>query len=334
MLSIRNKITELEQFAAVRDTAIGCYRDMVRNVAAYAVELDDEVTSQHRRYVTAVAEGLTSTVESLQEAGATLRALLRDYRGKAAEYLNRIREELASTARALEDVMDSLTQADGDGEVRMRAALNSLREVAEQPAAAPVREQLLAAASAVGNGLEELRKQHQAHVVEFKTEIRMLHERIGQLESAASVDVVTQLLTRAETEKHIQSLQAAEKSVLLMTASGLRLAEIRFNREVAVELAGAFTKRLRNSLPANTPIGRWSTEEFVALLNGRGSDAVKAAKAIGEQLSGPYSCLLDGKVVRPDLQVRVTMIEPVDSNPEHLLTRVREFMDRTLAVPA
>lgn len=336
MLSIRDNITELERLAAERDTAVGCYRDSLRNVADYAVELDDQVTSQHRRYVTEVAESLSSpTPETLRQASATLRALLRDYRGKAAEYLNHIREQLASTARALEEVMNSLAQTDGDCESRMRSALGGLREVAQQPAAAPIRDLLLAATNAVSNGVEEMRKQHQSHVAQFMTEIHMLHNRIGQLESAANIDSVTQLLTRAEIERHIRSLERGNASVLLMIASGIRLSDVRFNGDVSAELAGAFTKRLRNVLPPNTVIGRWSTEEFVAIiLNAPAADAIKIAKAVGEHLSGTYSCLLDGKVVRPDLQVRVTVVEPADGGPERLLARVRESMTQTLAAPA
>ena len=334
MLSIRNNMTELERLAAERDTAVDCYRDAVHNVANYAVELDEQITSQHRRHVMALAEGLSATAESLREAGATLRALLRDYRAKAAEYLNNIREQLASTAHALEEVMESLAQTDGDSATRIRNALAGLRELAQQPAAAPIRDLLLSAANAVANGVEEMRKQHQAHVAQFTTEIRMLHSRIGQLESAATIDAVTQLLTRPEIERHIRSLEQGNVSLLLMATSGLRLAEVRFNGDVAAELAGAFTKRLRNVLPPNTVTGRWSTEEFVAVLNAPVADAIKVAKAVGEQLSGTYSCLLDGKVVRPDLQVRVTVVDRAEGDPERLLARVREFMTRTLAVPA
>ena len=334
MLSIRNNMTELERLAAERDTAVDCYRDAVHNVANYAVELDEQITSQHRRHVMALAEGLSATAESLREAGATLRALLRDYRAKAAEYLNNIREQLASTAHALEEVMESLAQTDGDCATRIRNALGGLRELAQQPAAAPIRDLLLSAANVVGNGVDEMRKQHQAHVAQFMTEIRMLHSRIGQLESAATIDSVTQLLTRAETERHIRSLEQGNVSLLLMATSGLRLAEVRFNGDVAAELAGAFAKRLRNVLPPNTVTGRWSTEEFVAILHAPVADAIKVAKAVGEQLSGTYSCLLDGKVVRPDLQVRVTVVDRTEGDPERLLARVREFMTRTLAVPA
>ncbi|MFY9724532.1 MAG: GGDEF domain-containing protein [Bryobacteraceae bacterium] len=334
MLSIHNNIAELDRLAAERDTAVACYRDSIHNVADYAVELDDEITPQHRRCVTAVAESLSSSSDGLREASATLRALLRDYRSKAAEYLNNIREQMASTARALEEVMESLAQTDGDCETQMRNAVGSLREIAEQPAAAPIRDMLLTATNEVGRNVDEMRKQHQAHLAQFMTEIRMLHNRIGQLESAASIDSITQLLTRAEIEKHIRSLEHGNVSLLLLTASGLRLCEILFNTGVAAELAGAFSKRLRNSLPPNTVIGRWSTEEFVATLNAPAGDAIKVAKAVGEQLSGTYSCLLDGKVVRPDLQVRVTVVEFAEGSPERLLMRVREFTARALAVPA
>jgi GGDEF domain-containing protein len=109
---------------------------------------------------------------------------------------------------------------------------------------------------------------------------------------------------------------------------------VRFNGDVAAELAGAFTKRLRNVLPPNTVIGRWSTEEFVAILSAPVADAIKVAKVVGEQLSGTYSCLQDGKVVRPDLQVRVMVVDRAEGSPERLLGRVREFMTQTLAMTA
>jgi GGDEF domain-containing protein len=332
MVSIRDNITELERLATERDTAVDCYREVVQNVAHYAVELDDQVTSQHRRYVTAVAEGMTCASESLREAGATLRALLRDYRAKAAEYLGNIREQLAATARALEDVMESLAQTDGDSVARMRTAIAGLREIAQQPAAAAVRDLLSSATNAVGEGVEEMRKQHQAHVAQFTTEIRMLHNRIGQLESAANIDSVTLLLTRAEIERRIRALGQASVGLLVITTSGIRLAEVRFNNDVATELAGAFTKRLRNLLPPNTTIGRWSGEEFVAILDAPTTEIVRFARAVGEQLSGAYSCLLDGKAVRPDLQIRVVAVERGEGSPERLLGRVQELMARTMAV--
>jgi GGDEF domain-containing protein len=332
VLSIRDNISELERFAAERDVVVDSYRDTINNVAHYAVEVDEPSTSHFRRNLTAVAESLS--FKSLRDTTSTVRALLRDYQFKAADYLRDIRDQLASTARALEAVMESLAQTDGDAEARMRGALGGLREAAEDPEAAPIRDRLLAAANAVGQSVEEMRRQHQAHVAQFMTEIRMLHQRIGQLESAATIDSVTQLLTRAEIERRIQASNPGNVHLLLLITSGIRLAEVRFNGGVASELAGAFVRRLRNILPPNVAIGRWSSEEFVAILDTPEVDADKLAKTIGEQISGTYTCLLDGKVVRPELHVRAAVAEPAAGGAERLLAQVREFMTNALAIPA
>lgn len=332
MLSIRENISELDRFAAERDSVVESYRTSLDNVAHYAVELDEPSTSNHRRNLTAIAKALS--FESLRDTTSTVRALLREYQSKGAEYLRDIRDQLASTAGALEAVMESLAQTDGDADTRMRTALGGLREAAEDPAAAPIRDRLLAAANAVGKTVEEMRKQHQAHVAQFMTEVRMLHQRIGQLESAATIDSVTQLLTRSEIEKRIQSVNPANVHLLLLITSGIRLTEVRYNGGVAAELAGAFVRRLRNVLPPNAGVGRWSSEEFVSILDAPGVDAVKLARTIDEQISGTYTCLLDGKVVRPELQVRVAVLEPVAGAPERLLAQVREYMTNAVAIPA
>jgi GGDEF domain-containing protein len=324
MLSIRNHINEMERIAVERDTAVECYRGTINNMAHYAVEVDEQTTSQYRRYVTALADGLCCA--SLRESSSTLRALLRDYKAKATEYLKSIRDQMASTASALEAVMEALAQTDGDSESRMSNALGRLRELAQDPAAASIREPLLAATNGVGQAVEDMRKQHQSYAAQFKTEIHMLHQRIAQLESAVTIDSVTQLLTRGEIEGHIQALDPCDATLLLLTTSGLRLAEARYSGGVAAELAGAFAKRLRNMLPANAVIGRWSNEEFVAILNTPASDVIKLAKTLGEQLSGMYTCLLEGKVVRPELQVRLTVVEPAGGGPERLLARIHECM--------
>jgi GGDEF domain-containing protein len=161
----------------------------------------------------------------------------------------------------------------------------------------------------------------------------MLHHRIGQLESAATIDSVTQLLTRAEIEKRIRSLSPGNVHLLLLITSGIRLTEVCHNGGVAAELAGAFVRRLRNILPPNVAIGRWSTEEFVAILDAPELDVPKLARTIGEQLSGTYTCLLDGKVVRPELEVRVAVAEPAEGGPERLLALVRDYMTKAVSAP-
>ena len=121
MTSIQNSLDDLERCHAARDMVLDCYVTALMNVAHYTIELNDEITAPHRQYLTALAsEVAAAQPEALAESRATLRALLRDYRDKAAKYLGALREELAGTARALQEILDSLAQTDSDHEVQLR----------------------------------------------------------------------------------------------------------------------------------------------------------------------------------------------------------------------
>src|SRR5438105_15752231 len=93
----------------------------------------------------------------------------------------------------------------------------------------------------------------------------MLHKRIEGLEAAASIDAMAGFFNRAQMEEHIRSATAGSYHLLLFQVRGLTRAEAQFGSEVGDELAGAFSKRLKNNLPQQVVLGRWSTEEFVAM---------------------------------------------------------------------
>ncbi|HEY2012325.1 MAG TPA: GGDEF domain-containing protein [Bryobacteraceae bacterium] len=326
MISIRNSVAELERCHRERDLAVECYFGAIRNVADYTIELDEEFSAPQRKYLSDLAgEVASGSQEILVESRATLRGLLRDYRDKAAKYLAGLREELAGTARALEEILDSLSQTDGDHEAAVTTALGRLRSIAASPEGRAVRTDLQAVTDTIAKSVDQIHKQHQLTVSQFQVEIRMLHKRIDSLEAAASLDELTQLFNRREIEERIQTAPP-ESCLLLVRVSGIRLAEVHYREDVAAELAAAFTKRLRNCLPPTAVIGRWSREEFAALVCVPGSEAIVTAKWISEHLSGSYSCLLAGKTVRPNLQVSVAVVETAGHPPDRLMERVKGFL--------
>src|SRR5271165_455403 len=141
MVSLRNSLTDLERAHESRDLALDCYRTAIQNLAQYVIEFDEQVAAQHRKYVEALAEELaTGTREALIESKATVRGLLRDYRDKATEYLRGLRDELAGTARALQEILDAISQSDGDHEIRLRKALVQLRAISDGATAEPIRQ--------------------------------------------------------------------------------------------------------------------------------------------------------------------------------------------------
>jgi GGDEF domain-containing protein len=307
--------------------ALDCYLMAIKNVAHYTIELDDEITAPHRQYLTALANTVASAQpEALAESRATLRGLLREYRDKAAHYLGALREELAGTARALQEILNSLAQSDSDHEVRLRTALSRLRAVSNSPDGSAVRAAIQSAADNIEQSLEQIRQQHQLTVSQFLVEIRMLHKRIDLLETAAALDDLTKLFKRDEIERQICAGSGEKLCLLLVSVSGFQQAERQFNRDVALELAAAFSKRLRNSLPPSAAIGRWSEDGFVAILSVEKLEAIASARWVTEHLSGAYACLQKGKTVHPSIQVNVAVVDnPPGDPPERTLMRVQEF---------
>jgi GGDEF domain-containing protein/ElaB/YqjD/DUF883 family membrane-anchored ribosome-binding protein len=328
MISIQSSLSELERSHQIRAAVMDCYVLAIRNAAHYAVELDEELTGPHRKHLENLAtEVAAGAPEALAESRATLRGVLRDYRDKAAGYLGNLRDELANTARTLEEILDSLGQADGDHEKNLRAALGKLRQVAAAPGNAALGTVVSTAADSIETSLEQVRKHHQLTTSQFLVEIRMLHKRIDALEAAASIDDVTRFASREELAERIRSSPPGQFCLLLASARGLVRAEVQFGKSVGDELSGALAKRLRNSLPVSTIIGRWGPEEFVAILVAGTSEAMTSAKWITEHLSGAYACLKDGKTVRPAVQLTVGVVDTAANDaPERILERVGAFL--------
>ncbi len=326
MISIRNSLSELEKCHQERLQAVDTYVAAIKNVAQYTIEVDKPLADHQKSYLEALASTVaTGDAGVLFESQSTLRGLLRDYRDRVSAFLSSLREELAGTTRALEEILDSMSQADGDHDVRLREALKSIRQAAGSPDIAGCRDILHAAAGTIEDSVEQIRKQHQLAVSQFQVEIRMLHKRIDALEAASSIDQLTKLYNRGEMEQRIHATPAGY-SLLLVRATGFRLAEVHFNEDVATQLTGAFAKRFRNCLPPTAAIARWGSEEFVALLPIKKSEAMALAKWVSEQLSGPYSCLQGGKTVRPALQLTVAVVDSSESTPDRVLERVSAFL--------
>ena len=326
MISIGSAISELERWHRQSAAATDCYITALRNMAQYVVEIDDAITPPHRQYLSALADAVaTGQPAALEESRSTLRALLRDYRDKASHFLAGLREDLASTARTLEEILDSLAQNDGDHEARLRTAVRQLRETANGSSDAAVRAAILPATEVIEDCVEKIHNQNQVTIAQFQAEIRMLHQRIDALETAVSIDQLTALLNRGEMEERIRNA-SPPFCILMLRVQGFRLAEVRYGVEVGAQCIAAFAKRLRSGVPPEVQVGRWGCEEFLAILNVPRAEVMPIAKWATENLSGSYSCLQNGKTVHPQLRVSAAVLESGRDSPASILARVAEFL--------
>jgi GGDEF domain-containing protein len=327
-MTLSTNLNPIEQANQLRDDLMDCYLNAIKNCANYALDLEDELTGNHRRYLRTLADEVAAGGSAtVLETRASLRNLLRDYRDKGAKYLSNLRDELSGTARALEEILESLGQSGGEHEARLRGTVKGLRDLAIAPDSGAMGQAVRHAAASIEDSVDQMRKQHQVTVSQFQIEIRMLHQRIDALESAASIDELTRFYNREETVERIKSASPGEYCLLLVSARGLRRAEVQYGPPIAEELTGAFAKRLRNCLPAHAVLGRWGTEELVAMVQMKKSEAMTSGKWITEHLSGTYACLQSGKTVRPALHLNVGVVETIAGEaPEKVLDRIAMFL--------
>jgi GGDEF domain-containing protein len=327
MISIHESMSELERCHRYGESALECYIAAITNSAHYAIELDEGITGPFRMNLEQLAKSLGDASSSdLSESRVTLRTLLRDYHDKAAGSLHKLHEDFAATARSLQEILNSLSQSDGDNDKRLRETLTTLRKIPGMSDPASMRGAILDTAKTFEKTIEQIHQEHQLTVAQFLAEIRVLHKRIDVLECAAASDNLTKFSSRWELEKRIRSSVPGELRLMLLKVRSFAAVEKQFGSEVCSELAGAFAKRLRNGLPPESFIGRWSEDEFAVLPVGLTAGAAEIAEKITANLTGAYVCLKTGKVVRPRLQVRTAAMDtsPAETH-EKIIARMEEF---------
>jgi GGDEF domain-containing protein len=326
MISIQQNLSELEKSHQFRKMALDCYLAAIGNMAQYAVDLEPALTVPHRKYLSDLAEGLANaSTDDLAESHVTLRGLLRDYRDRAALFLGDLRNQLSSTAQALLEMVDGLSQCDNDHNDKLCSALVRLREMANSPEGSAVRAGVRAVAETIEQSLNQLRKQHRFTVSQLQTELRLLHNRIDSLEARVSTDEATKFSNRRFMAEYLGAIPAEGACLLILKIRWLAEARARFGPAIADDVLATFGRRLRNTVPKDAVVGRWSEQDFLAVVGGGKEAGASLVKRVAEHLSMPYACMIGGKVVRIPLQVTAESLAAAPGvAPEQVRAQVSE----------
>ena len=327
MISIQQNLSELERSHQLRKIALECYLSALGNMAHYAIEFDASLTVPHRQYLSTLAAELQeASPEVLSESRSLVRGLLRDYRDKAGQYLAGLRNQLSATAQALREMVEGLSQCDSDHGAKLSDALARLRGTANSPEGRPVRTAVRALADTIEESIEQMRKQHRFTVSQMQTEMRLLHNRIDSLESAAATDDATKFSNRRFLAEYLAATPPEGACFLILKMRGLADARARFGPAIVENVLATFGRRLRNTVPKDAVIGRWSEQDFLAIVPAAAKPAdTTLIRRFAEHLSMPYACMQDGKVVRVPMAVTAEILAfPTGATAEHVQASVSE----------
>ncbi len=267
MISIRAATTELERQEALRLVTLDCHINTVRTMARCALEVEAEITQSYRASLEKLAERLqrSHASEDLRLVQDDLKHQATIYYEESARRLSRLREDFSDAARALSELVSSITTSSDDHDKLLEAELTQLSRLAMLSDPTDIRIQLQAAVQRLDDCVKKIRAENRFVIAQMRDEIRTLQERVSAAErSAGSHPGATPAESPFTAEEIARSWIEEGRNFTALFVS----LQSRFPRHGSPAPENAFATiqaELASNLPAGAKVGPWGADSLCAL---------------------------------------------------------------------
>lgn len=266
----------------------------LQSVRQYMVETDPIGVEAFRSWADAVIGKVESCLKvpkpaAFDELRTTIRAGLREYRDRAARYIDELRKTAAATTAALEQMLATLQCGDSDGEAQIKNEINRLESLRSLNDLNEMRAALEERVSSLAACVERLKREKDLVVAQLRDEIRILHTAIEQPRAAAAKDALTGALIRQEFQKALARELNAGRAIIVfrLDLQGLRNFP---KRIITDQLVTAVYRRALQMLPSENIVGRWREDVFCILAHS-GVVHENLAADLERKCGGWYVCM-------------------------------------------
>jgi GGDEF domain-containing protein len=286
----------MESLEKDKNTAMECYGLAIASTEQNVIELDQEQASLFRAELQALVKqlGEGTTPEQLRKIQDRFGDDLRDYRSNAHEQIRQLRKEMAAALSALEGFAgDTVAHSDGY-EKELKRALKNLEAAAFSGRFEDIRAAIRAASAEILSSFTQMRAQNQFAIAQLKDEIRLLHQRIQGGRNSTSVAAET--WNRQDIDRRIDEMlkQNISFCLVLIVLKNLKALTSRYSGAAIEDALQALDVRLRDALGGASMLGRWTANQYVAILNVSPSSAMAASRDAAQKLAEPYSFTHNG----------------------------------------
>lgn len=177
--------------------------------------------------------------------------------------------------------------------------------------------------------LEEIKKARGSMVSHLQDEIRTLQKNVKRAENSAATDYVTGLANRREIERIIGNEVRGGQSfcVLYVWLSNYKALERELPRRASDQLVSLFTADLSQHAPAGQQLGRWSDDEFCAVMNLERTAALRISRELAGRVAEGYHLKGYGSNRSVLLQAKLGVLESLpDESSERFLLRADRLL--------
>jgi len=202
-------------------------------------------------------------------------------------------------------------------EQEVRAELQDLQAAAKSETIAEMRGGIGTAVAAIQTSVEQMQHGNQLVVAQLQDEIRVLHQQIEQERRALYTDRASGAWNRQKMDTHIDNLlrQNQPFCLLMVWVRNLKRLDTQYSRTVVEGTLKALIARFAALLGDDAIIGRWSQDQFVAVLDLPAARAMSLSGEVSTKLSGSYAVQENGQSQKISVQATAGVIDRAAGAP-------------------
>ncbi len=295
MISLLKTGLEMQRLEKFKQVALECYGLAIASTEQNVIEVDHEQAAQFRGELQALVNqlGEATSPEHLQNIQGLFKEELREYRDSTHEQLRRLRKEMDAAVSALEEFAGNASAPGENHEKELKQALNTLDAAAASDRLEAMKAAIRAASSDILSSFEQMQAKNQFAIAQLKDEIRLLHQKI---QAGRRPAVNTETWNRQDVDHRIEQMLRQNTSfcLVLIVLRNLKALAGRYSGGVVEEALESLDVRLRDALGGESLLGRWTANQFVAILNVAPSNAMAISRDAAQRLTEPYSFKHEG----------------------------------------
>ncbi len=296
MISLLKTGSAMEQLEKFKKVALECYGLAITSTEQNVIELDHQQAAQFRGELQALANrlGESTSPEQLQSIQDLFRGELREYRDSTHEHIRRLRKEMDAAVAALDEFAGNATSRGDDHEKDLKYALKALDTAAASDRADLMKSAIRAASADILSSFEQMQALNQFAIAQLKDEIRLLHQKIQAGRPPVALNAET--WNRQDVDHRIDQMLSQNTSfcLVLIVLRNLKTLASRYSGAVVEEALESLQVRLRDMLGGESMLGRWTTNQFVAILRVAPGNAMAISREAAQKLTEPYSFKHEG----------------------------------------
>ena len=296
MISLFKTGHEMGRLENFKKVALECYGLAIASTEQNVIEVDHEQAALFRGELQVLINqlGAATSPEQLQNIQDLFGDELREYRDSTHEQLRQLRKEMHAAVSALDEFAGNAVTRGDDHEKELKRALKNLEAAAFSGRFEEIRAAIRIASADILSSFEQMRAKNQLAVAQLKDEIRLLHQRIQA--GCRSAAAVSETWNRQDIDRQIDEMLKQNTSfcLVLIVLKNLKPLTSRYSAGAVEDALQALQVRLRDTLGAESMLGRWTANQFVAILNVSPSSAMAASRDAAQKLAEPYSFTHNG----------------------------------------